>query len=136
VKRRKVNWVKQGFSISLCSCIRFESWKKSSFNCGFRKKIINVVARTAITWWYMENVKSFFSKNKNSTHNDKNSGDSSHQALIYFSSSEFLSSDFRPIVTLQWYSSLLICVSVIFATKTVLWLFWEPGKGLHQSWRL
>jgi hypothetical protein len=43
----------------------------------------------------MEHVKLFFSKNKNSTHNDKNSGDSSHQALTYFIFSEYLSSDFR-----------------------------------------
>jgi hypothetical protein len=42
----------------------------------------------AITWRYMENVKTIFSKNKNS-------GDSSHQALTYFSFSEFLSSEFR-----------------------------------------
>jgi hypothetical protein len=43
----------------------------------------------------VENVKSFFSKNKKSTHNEKNSEDSSHQALTNFSFSEFLSSDFR-----------------------------------------
>jgi hypothetical protein len=54
-----------------------------------------MVARTAITWQYMENVKSFFPKNKNSTYNEKNSEDSSHQAFTYFSFSEFLSSDFR-----------------------------------------
>jgi hypothetical protein len=94
VKRRKVNWVKQGFSVSLHSCIGFGSWKKSSFNC-IQKKIVNMVAHTAITWRYLENVKSFLSKNKNSTPNDKIWEDSSHQALTYFSFSEFLSSDFR-----------------------------------------
>jgi hypothetical protein len=32
--------------------------KKSSFNCGFRKKIVNVVMLTAITYgsMYMENA--------------------------------------------------------------------------------
>jgi hypothetical protein len=43
----------------------------------------------------MENVKSFSSKNKNSTYNEKKSEDSSHQALTYFRFSEFLFSDFR-----------------------------------------
>jgi hypothetical protein len=37
----------------------------------------------------MENVKSFFSKYKNSTHNDKNWEDSSHQASTYFSFHNF-----------------------------------------------
>jgi hypothetical protein len=69
--------------------------KKIQLQLRLWKKIVNVVARMALTWRYMEEVKSFFSKNKNSTHNDKNSGDSSHQALTYFSFSEFLSSDFR-----------------------------------------
>jgi hypothetical protein len=50
----------------------------------------------------MENVKSFFSKYKNSTHNENNSEDSSHQALTYFSFSEFLSSDFRHNKFLQF----------------------------------
>jgi hypothetical protein len=43
----------------------------------------------------METVKSFFSENKNSIHNENKSRDSSHQALTNFSFSEFIFSDFR-----------------------------------------
>jgi hypothetical protein len=37
-----------------------------------------------------------FSENKNSTYNEKNSGDYSHQALTNFSFSEIIFLDFRP----------------------------------------
>jgi hypothetical protein len=46
----------------------------------------------AITRRYKENVKSFFSKNKNIT--KKNPGDSFHQALTSFSFLGFIFSDF------------------------------------------
>jgi hypothetical protein len=49
-----------------------------------------MAVRTVITWRYMENMTSFFSKNKNFTCNQKNSGISSHQALTNFSFSELL----------------------------------------------
>jgi hypothetical protein len=56
----------------------------------------HVVACSAITLRYTEiNVKLYFSKNKNSRHDEKNSGDSSYQALIHFSFSEFIFSSFR-----------------------------------------
>ena len=43
----------------------------------------------------MENVTSIISEGINSLHSEKNTGDSSHQALTNFSFSEFFISDFR-----------------------------------------
>ena len=42
-----------------------------------------------VEWWYMENATSIISEGINSLHSEKNTGDSSHQALIKFSFSEF-----------------------------------------------
>jgi hypothetical protein len=64
--------------------------QKMQLQLRLQKKIINVVMHTVITWWYMKNMKSFFSENKTSTHNEKDLGDSSRQALINFSSSEYI----------------------------------------------
>jgi hypothetical protein len=66
----------------------------SKVQLQLQEKIVNVAMRSAITW-RMKNVTSFFSENKYSTCNEKNSGDSSYQVLTNFSFSEFLTSDFR-----------------------------------------
>jgi hypothetical protein len=73
-----------GSSISLWSCIKFESTKKYQLKLRFQEKIINVTMCMAITWRYMEYVMSllllhldaiyvmsFFLENKNSTCNEK-----------------------------------------------------------------
>jgi hypothetical protein len=66
-------------------CIRFKSPKNPASIAASGKNRKCGHMRTAIIWRYMENVASFFSENKNSTCNEKNSGDSSYQVLTNFS---------------------------------------------------
>jgi hypothetical protein len=44
---------------------------KNPASIAASEKFIKVLMRTAITWRYMETVKSFFSENKNSIYNEK-----------------------------------------------------------------